>query len=103
VGKCAKTDESRDLGHSYSAHFLVAGLRVARWKVNPEVGRKMSRIRAVELAAALIAFTVSVCSAMQAATTAVVQTTGTVTVSGRVTTSDGKPVSDARVYVPGSN
>ena len=63
----------------------------------------MSRIRAVELAAALIAFAASVSSAMQIATAAVVQTTGTVTVTGRVTTSDGKPVSDARVYVPGSN
>lgn len=63
----------------------------------------MSRIRAVELAAALIACTASVSSAMQTGTPAVAQTTGTVTVSGRVTTSDGKPVADARVYVPGSN
>jgi hypothetical protein len=59
----------------------------------------MFRIRAVEFAAALIAFTASVGSA----TAAAAQTTGTVTVSGRVATSDGKPVSDARVYVPGSN
>lgn len=59
----------------------------------------MFRIRAVKLAAALIAFIASVSSA----TAAAAQTTGTVTVSGRVTTSDGKPVSDARVYVPGSN
>jgi hypothetical protein len=59
----------------------------------------MFRIRAVELTAALIAFTASV----SLATAAAAQTTGTVTVTGRVTTSDGKPVSDARVYVPGSN
>jgi hypothetical protein len=59
----------------------------------------MFRIRAVELTAALIAFTAGV----SVATAAAAQTTGTVTVSGRVTTSDGKPVSDARVYVPGSN
>jgi Carboxypeptidase regulatory-like domain len=58
----------------------------------------MFRIR-VALAAALIAFTASV----SLATAAAAQTTGTVTVSGRVRTSDGKPVSDARVYVPGSN
>jgi Carboxypeptidase regulatory-like domain len=63
----------------------------------------MSRIRAVEFAAALIAITANVSSAMQTATPAVAQTTATVTVSGRVTTSDGKPVADARVYVPGSN
>ena len=63
----------------------------------------MSRIKAVELAAALIAFTARVSSAMQLATAAVVQPSGTVTVTGRVTTSDGKPVADARVYVPGSN
>ena len=63
----------------------------------------MSRIRALELAAAFIALSVSVGSATQTATAAVAQTTGTVTVSGRVTTSDGKPVADARVYVPGSN
>ena len=63
----------------------------------------MSRIRTLELAAAFIALSVGVSSAMQTATAAVAQTTGTVTVSGRVTTSDGKPVPDARVYVPGSN
>jgi hypothetical protein len=59
----------------------------------------MFRIRAVELTAALIAFIASV----TLVTAAAAQTTGTVTVSGRVTSSDGKPVSDARVYVPGSN
>jgi hypothetical protein len=59
----------------------------------------MFRIRAVELTAPLIAFIASV----TLVTAAAAQTTGTVTVSGRVTTSDGKPVSDARVYVPGSN
>jgi hypothetical protein len=63
----------------------------------------MYRIRALELAAAFIALSVSVSSAKETATAAVAQTTGTVTVSGRVTTSDGKPVPDARVYVPGSN
>ncbi|HEY3745752.1 MAG TPA: carboxypeptidase regulatory-like domain-containing protein [Gemmatimonadaceae bacterium] len=59
----------------------------------------MFRIKGVELAAALIAFTAN----GSLATAASAQTTGTVTVTGRVTTSDGKPVSDARVYVPGSN
>jgi hypothetical protein len=63
----------------------------------------MSRIRTLELAAALIALTASAGSAMQTPTAAVAQTTGTVTVTGRVTTSDGKPVSNARVYVPGTN
>ncbi len=63
----------------------------------------MSRIRALELAAAFIASSATVSSAMQTPTAAVAQTTGAVTVSGRVTTSDGKPVPDARVYVPGSN
>jgi hypothetical protein len=63
----------------------------------------MFRIRAFELAAALIAFTACVGSAMQTSTPAVAQTTGTVTVTGRVTTSDGKPVPDARVYVPGTD
>ena len=63
----------------------------------------MSRIKAVELAAALIAFTASISSGMQIAPASAVQATGTVTVTGKVTTSDGKPVSDARVYVPGSN
>jgi len=63
----------------------------------------MLRIKAVECALALIAFTACVGSAMETSTPVVVQTTGTVTVTGRVTTTDGKPVSNARVYVPGSN
>src|SRR5712675_1044896 len=63
----------------------------------------MFRIRAVESALALIAFTVCVSSAMEPSTPAAVQTPGTVTVTGRVTTSDGKPVANARVYVPGTN
>src|SRR5258706_12283716 len=63
----------------------------------------MFRIRAVEAALALIAFTVCVSSAMEPSTPAAVQTPGTVTVTGRVTTSDGKPVANARVYVPGTN
>jgi hypothetical protein len=63
----------------------------------------MFTIKALESAVALIAFTACVGSAMEAATPATVQATGTVTVSGRVTTSDGKPVPNARVYVPGTN
>jgi len=63
----------------------------------------MFRIRAVESALALVAFTVCVSSAMEPSTPAAVQTPGTVTVTGRVTTSDGKPVANARVYVPGTN
>lgn len=63
----------------------------------------MSRIRALEWAAMLIGLTASVSLAVQTSTAAATQPTGTVTVSGRVTTSDGKPVPDARVYVPGSN
>jgi iron complex outermembrane receptor protein len=62
----------------------------------------MLRIKAVEFAVALIAFTACVGSAMETSTPAAVQTTGTVTVTGRVTTSDGKPVANARVYVPGT-
>jgi hypothetical protein len=63
----------------------------------------MLRIKALEAAVAFIVLTGCVSSAMQAATPRVVQTAGTVTVTGRVTTSDGKPVADARVYVPGTN
>jgi Carboxypeptidase regulatory-like domain len=63
----------------------------------------MTKIRAVMSALALIAFTVCVSSAMETSAPGLVQTTGTVTVTGRVTTTDGKPVSNARVYVPGSN
>jgi hypothetical protein len=63
----------------------------------------MFKIRAVESALALIAFTVCVSSAMKPSTPSLVQTTGTVTVTGKVTNSDGRPVSNARVYVPGSN
>src|ERR1700681_1571939 len=62
----------------------------------------MLKIKAVASALALIAFTVCVSSAMTS-TPGLAQTTGTVTVTGRVTTTDGKPVSNARVYVPGSN
>jgi Carboxypeptidase regulatory-like domain len=63
----------------------------------------MLRIKALETAAAFIALTACVSSGMEAATPAVIQTAGTVTVTGKVTTSDGKPVPDARVYVPGTN
>jgi carboxypeptidase family protein len=63
----------------------------------------MRRIGAFELAAVLVAFTAGVGSAMQTSTGSVVQAAGTVTVTGRVTSSDGKPVADARVYVPGTN
>jgi len=63
----------------------------------------MFRIKALETAVAVIAFTGCVSSAMEASTPGAVQTAGTVTVTGRVTTSDGKPVADARVYVPGTN
>jgi hypothetical protein len=63
----------------------------------------MLKIRAVESALALIALTACVSSAMEPSTPALVQSTGTVTVTGRVTTSDGKPVPNARVYVPGTN
>jgi Carboxypeptidase regulatory-like domain len=63
----------------------------------------MFRIKALASALALIAFTACVSSAMETSTPGVVQTTGTVTVTGRVTSSDGKPVPDARVYVPGTN
>jgi hypothetical protein len=63
----------------------------------------MFKIRAVESALALIAFVACVSSAMETSTPGLVQTTGTVTVTGRVTSSDGKPVPNARVYVPGSN
>jgi hypothetical protein len=62
----------------------------------------MFKIKAVASALALIAFTVCVSSAMTS-TPGFAQTTGTVTVTGKVTTSDGKAVSNARVYVPGSN
>jgi hypothetical protein len=63
----------------------------------------MFKIRAVASALALVAFTVGVSSAMEPSTPGLVQTTGTVTVTGKVTTNDGRPVSNARVYVPGSN
>jgi hypothetical protein len=63
----------------------------------------MWRIRSFNTAVALIAFAACVSSAMETSTPAVAQTTGTVTVTGRVRTSDGKPVPDARVYVPGTN
>jgi len=58
------------------------------------MGQKMFRIKALESAVALIAFTACIAAA---------QGGSTVTVTGRVTTSAGKPVSNARVYVPGSN
>src|SRR5258705_13051521 len=54
----------------------------------------MFRIKALESAVALIAFTACMAAA---------QASSTVTVTGRVTTSAGKPVPNARVYVPGSN
>ena len=63
----------------------------------------MLTIKPLESALALIAFTACVGSAMETSTPGLVQTTGTVTVTGRVTTSDGKPVPNARVYVPGTN
>ena len=63
----------------------------------------MLKIRAVESALAFLAFTVCVSSAMEASTPGLVQATATVTVTGRVTSSDGKPVPNARVYVPGTN
>jgi len=63
----------------------------------------MFRVKEFPSAVAVIAFTLCVTSAMQTPTAAVAQTGGTVTVTGRVTTRDGKPVPDARVYVPGSN
>jgi carboxypeptidase family protein len=63
----------------------------------------MFKIKAVESALALIAFTVCVSSAMVRSTPALAQTTATVTVTGRVTSRDGKPVPNARVYVPGTN
>ena len=62
----------------------------------------MLRIKAVVLAVGLITFIACVGSAMETSTPVAVQTTGTVTVTGRVTTSDGKPVANARVYVPGT-
>jgi hypothetical protein len=63
----------------------------------------MFRIKALASAGALIAFAAVVSSAMQPPATAAAQTSGTVTVTGRVTTKGGKPVPDARVYVPGTN
>src|SRR5712671_944933 len=63
----------------------------------------MFRIKALATTAAVIAVTAWASSAMEAATPGTVQTAATVTVTGRVTTSDGKPVPDARVYVPGTN
>jgi hypothetical protein len=63
----------------------------------------MLRIKALETAVAFTALTVCVSPPMEAAAPAIVQTAGTVTVTGRVTTTDGKPVADARVYVPGTN
>jgi hypothetical protein len=63
----------------------------------------MPRIKALESALALIVFTACVGSAMETSTPGVVQTAGTVTVTGRVTTTDGKPIPNARVYVPGTN
>jgi hypothetical protein len=63
----------------------------------------MFRIKEFASTVAVIAFTVSVSSAMQTPTAAVARASGTVTVTGRVTTKDGKPVPGARVYVPGSN
>jgi len=62
----------------------------------------MFRIKELESAVALIAFTACVSLAMLSSA-AGAQTSGTVTVTGRVTNSTGKPVPDARVYVPGSN
>jgi hypothetical protein len=62
----------------------------------------MFRVKTLASAFAL-AFAAGVSSAMDASTPGVVQTTGNVTVTGRVTTSDGKPVPNARVYVPGTN
>jgi hypothetical protein len=70
--------------------------------MNSRSERKMFKIKAVASALALIAFTVCVSSAMTS-TPGFAQTTGTVTVTGRVTTTDGKPVPNARVYVPGTN
>jgi hypothetical protein len=63
----------------------------------------MLKIKAVASALALIAFSVCVSSAMETSMPGLIQTTGTVTVTGRVTSSDGKPVPNARVYVPGTN
>jgi hypothetical protein len=63
----------------------------------------MFRIKEFASAVAVIAFTVCVSSAMQPPTAAAANASGTVTVTGRVTTTDGKPVPNARVYVPGSN
>jgi hypothetical protein len=65
------------------------------------MGQKMFRIKALESAAALIAFTVCISSAPTSKAAA--QASSTVTVTGKVTTSTGKPVPNARVYVPGSN
>jgi hypothetical protein len=67
------------------------------------VSRKMFRIKALASALALSAFSAYVSSAMESPTPSAVQTMGTVTVTGRVTASDGKPVPNARVYVPGTN
>lgn len=61
----------------------------------------MLRINALKSALALVAITATLGSAMPAPAAA--QTTGTVTVTGTVKTNDGKPVADARVYVPGTN
>ena len=80
------------------------GLRVAYLECEiQKVSEKMFRIKALEFALALIAFTAGIGSAMETSTPGLVQTTGTVTVTGRVTTSDGKPVPNARVYIPGTN
>jgi hypothetical protein len=61
----------------------------------------MFRIKTLKSAATLIAATAFIGSAMS--TPAVAQTAATVTVTGTVKTKDGKPVADARVYVPGTN
>lgn len=63
----------------------------------------MLRIKELASAFGVIAFTVCLSAAMQTPTAALAQASGTVTVTGRVTTKDGKPVPDARVYVPGTN
>jgi hypothetical protein len=60
----------------------------------------MFRIKLLVSAVTLIALTSSINSAQTATPAA---STGTVTVTGTVKTRDGKPVADARVYVPGTN
>ncbi len=64
----------------------------------------MITINRIRAAFVIAAFTAAGCSTMSTSsgTTSSELASGNVTVTGRVTTRDGKPVANARVYVPGT-